>query len=730
MDRKKFLKTAGIIFIISLILEIFVFNFRFFTCVGNEEREITPNDIILGSGFEYDPDNKWTVEPQGNPKPSFTVTDKKNAYIEIVDINEKVENIYIDNYNIKRKSYSDKKTVYKIEATDEANKLYFDLPERDVVCDVERSKYIHLNLSGKSEKLKINFKCNDGDIFVFNKLKINAEYPMFFSVIRLIITFAIILGIYIVRPKSDFYKYKFNLKSKRQKTVIGALIAVHIVAFIGIALLNPVFINTSIEHHKQYHQLTQALLDGHTYLDKEPSDALKNMENPYDSAYRNKVLKDAGERFLWDRAYFEGKYYVYFGIVPVFVFYMPFYLLTGLDFPTSVGIMITASVLIFAILGLVSQIIKRWFKDVPFLIYILLSFFFIDSCGIIYILKRPDFYSLPIIMGLTFSISGLYFWLSSMKYKKKVLKTNNTKKQEVDIENYEKLDVPNNTPQEEVDVFEGFIGWRLLVGSLCMALVAGCRPQMLVGSFLIIPLFWKIVIKDRMLFSKTSIKHSCYFMLPFVIVAMGLMYYNYIRFGSVFDFGANYNLTTNDMTKRDFVLGRTPLGIFTYLFQPPAYSPRFPFISDVWFYTNYMGCTINEYLFGGVIFNHFLLAINLFVFKFKNSLKLKGLLSFVIMSIAFAVIVVIADTQMAGLLQRYMTDFSWLLFIPAIILILILLERVNDYLRKHIYTLLICGLAFSFYYDFATIFFYGENTIYKTNPTIHYAVAHLVQFWL
>ena len=95
------------------------------------------------------------------------------------------------------------------------------------------------------------------------------------------------------------------------------------------------------------------------------------MENPYDNALRKKVLKEAGETFLWDRAYYKGKYYVYFGIVPVLTFYMPFKLLTGNDFPTFAGIVITAWVIIFAVLGLVSQIIKRWFKDVPFIIYVL-----------------------------------------------------------------------------------------------------------------------------------------------------------------------------------------------------------------------------------------------------------------------------------------------------------------------------------------------------------------------
>ncbi len=727
MEKKKFLKFMGIAFVISIVLELFVFNFRFFTTLTNDEEVFGPENLLYGSGLKYEPDNKWTND-DGELRPTILVTDKDSAEISINDINAKVDNIYIDLENVKRKSYAYKKTTYKIWATDEANKLYFSLPERDVVRDVERTKYINLSLSGESEKLKVKIKANENDRFIINEIRINANYPMFFSIIRVLVVFLIIMAVYIVRPKSPFYKHILNLKSKRQKLVLGIIIFVHISGFIGVSVLNPKFVFMGIEHHLQYSQLTDSLLEGHVYLDKEPSQTLLDMDNPYDSNYRKQLMKENKDTYLWDRAYYNGKYYVYFGIVPVLTYYLPFKLITGLDFPNFMGVLVTACIFIFAVLGLIHRIIQRWFKNVPFITYVLLSFFFIDSCGIMYFLKRPDFYSIPIIMGLTFSVAGLYFWLSSMKYKR----VKHTEGEKADIKDYKKIDmdIPENEINTNNEEFQGFSGCRLFFGSLCMALVAGCRPQLLLGSFFAIFLFWNIVFKDRMLFSKKSIKYTILFVLPYVIVAIGLMYYNYIRFDSVFDFGANYNLTTNDMTRRGIVLGRTPLGIFSYLFQPPAYSPRFPFISDVWFYTNYMGVTIHEYLFGGILFNHFLLCINLFVFKFKNTLKLKGLFGFTVASIVFSVIIVVADTQLAGLLQRYMTDFAWLMFISGIILILTLLERVNDYLKKHIYTILLIGLAFSFYYDFATIFFYGDNALCNENPTIHYAVAYLIQFWL
>ena len=64
-------------------------------------------------------------------------------------------------------------------------------------------------------------------------------------------------------------------------------------------------------------------------------------------------------------------------------------------------------------------------------------------------------------------------------------------------------------------------------------------------------------------FSYTPLPH----LIPFIIVGLGLMYYNYIRFDSPFDFGANYNLTTNDMTLRGFNIDRIFLGIYYMLFK-------------------------------------------------------------------------------------------------------------------------------------------------------------------
>ncbi len=63
--------------------------------------------------------------------------------------------------------------------------------------------------------------------------------------------------------------------------------------------------------------MTKAIMDGRLYLDEEPPQYLEEMDNPYDFNQREYLQvrhKDQPE-YKWDYAYYDGKYYIYFGIL-------------------------------------------------------------------------------------------------------------------------------------------------------------------------------------------------------------------------------------------------------------------------------------------------------------------------------------------------------------------------------------------------------------------------------
>ena len=73
-----------------------------------------------------------------------------------------------------------------------------------------------------------------------------------------------------------------------------------------------------------------------------------------------------------------------------------------------------------------------------------------------------------------------------------------------------------------------------------------------------------------------------------------------------------------------------------------------------------------------------MILICIFYFKVRNKLKEKRLNSLTVISVAVAVLVMLVDIQMAGILMRYFCDFGIFLIIPAIIIFLSFMEMSED----------------------------------------------------
>jgi hypothetical protein len=91
------------------------------------------------------------------------------------------------------------------------------------------------------------------------------------------------------------------------------------------------------------------------------------------------------------------------------------------------------------------------------------------------------------------------------------------------------------------------------------------------------------------------------------------------------------------------------------------------------------------------------------------------------------VIVAMADTEMAGVLYRYDLDFSYLLLIPTVLVVLSFCNGSESKRRMFVFALLcLAGLVF----DFATLFVHELRTHYAYNPDLFYAISSALEFWL
>lgn len=629
-----------------------------------------------------------------------THTFYNDIQILFMDVNAEIENIHIDLSD----NCSETATV-KIYLTDEANEYFYEAGTRTLYRDVESSQYITVHNAGKSRNIALVFVGDDGYVKV-DDISINAPRGYDFNLTRAMIATLLLILLYIFRPSSPLYTYKLTESPTLRSNFALGFICMQCVIFVIIGTVNPAFLglttengktyfsHLAFEHHNQYDELAQAILDGKTYIDNDDvPQSLLEMENPYDNTARYYKQIESGDTYRWDVALYDGHYYVYFGIVPLLLMYIPFRVIFKAPFPSAIGIIIFAVIFAFGVFKLLALLCRKYFKNVSIGAYLLTALAFVNCCGAMFLVKRPDFYSVPIITAMAFVSWGIYLWLKGR-----------------DLEKKKNL---------------YFLG-----GSLCCALAVGCRPQSVLMCAVALPIFLGYFFKEKKIKEKSGILNLITLAVPFIVVAAGIMYYNYIRFESPFDFGSSYNLTTNDVTRRGFEMDRTGLGVFTYLFQPPSFDATFPYIRAVNVETNYVGKTIKEACFGGLItvtpalWSLFLLP------KVKNILKEKRLFGFTALLILIGLATVIANTQAGGLLQRYFSDFGYIFFLAAAIIIFALSEKfISPESNKNFHIILLLATISSIVYTFALVFSESDVTIDTQNPSLYGYISHMVEFW-
>ena len=647
-------RAVAVLVAVALMLEVFVFNMNYFATAGYHTINLTDR-----------------LKLAQNEDGSYSLTAVDHV-MEFSNLNTEVHNIKLDFAS----GQPAQLVSVKIQFTDDAHQTYFDsteytvgVPLAEVSTKVEQSKYVNLQTAGRVENLRIEVVGGaDGDEvsypLLLDGLYLNAHRPFAFNGWRFAGVLGVLLLGYAFRPSSAIYRIRIVENPRKSKAGIIAAVAVEVVLLslflfygsnqVGVATAaynygswdGASVVNTfevGGDNAQQYAELARAMAEGRLYLDEEPPEWLKAMDDPYDKGARDEAQKATGEPYLFDVAYFDGHYYVYFGVVPVLLFYLPFYLATGANFPTAIGVLVMAIAFVLGATALLDRFARYHFRSVTLGVYLLLQIPLVACSGILYLVKFPTFYSLPIMCGLAFSVWGLYCWSRGAAARRRCL-------------------------------------W-LFAGSLCMALVAGCRPQLLVLSLLAFPLFWRTYITERRLLTPAGAREFACLVAPYAMVAAGIMGYNYARFGSLTDFGANYNLTVNDMTKRGMNLGRLAPAFFTYFLQPPCMTGVFPFLQAAPFDTTYMGQTIKEATFGGI----FACLPVLWVLAFsRRILKMRArqrssrtIMGVIVVLLASGVIVALADAELAGILQRYYADFSFMFLAAAMLLCFVVNEQLS-----------------------------------------------------
>ncbi len=701
---KRALIGAFAMFVIAALLEVFLFNINYFLTLGYEE--VNLNDQL-----------ELAEDRQG-----FYRLTEFHHEMEFHDLDTEVRNIHLDLVDWQAAQLLD----FRIQYTDDAHQTYFNtteytrgVPDVAVSTASWESEYIHLKPSGKVRSLKIELVDEDVVYPVrLAGLSINAPEPFSFNTTRFAIVFLILYVGFLFRPRSRIYQLRIVEEPVFTKRAIIAAVVVEVYLVSAFLLFGSNLVGISMKTYnygewdqesivntydaagdnaRQYAELARSISEGHLYLNEEPPQWLQDMDDPYDKGARDELEKQTGEKYLFDTAYYKGRYYVYFGVVPALLFYLPFYLITGADFPTAIGVLIAMIAFMLGCTALLHRFAFYHFKRVSLGMFLLLQIPLVMCCGALYLVKFPTFYSLPVMCGLAFSVWGLYLWMRGRS---------------------------SERPEA-----------CYLGGSLCMALVVGCRPQLLFLSLIAFPLFWRRYITKRRLFTAAGAREFACLIGPYFVVAAGLMWYNWARFGSFTDFGANYNLTVHDMPKRGLALGRIAPALFAFFLQPPTVDGTFPFILPAVFDTTFMGETVREVTFGGILaclpvlwLLPFARPILKMRFDQRSTNTVAGV---IIVLLASGVFVALFDAELAGILQRYYADFSFMFLAAAVLLAFIANEslKAESGLSRLFTKVLSVLVAFSLVYIVLLCFVPETGWYSNVYDWAYQSIVEAFEFW-
>ena len=623
---------------------------------------------------------------------AFRITDPEKAYLQLEEIHAQVYNLYL--HFIDPASPA---VYYALQFTDSANSNLRDLDEKTIVSGVPESRYVQLHLSGMTRNLRIYLHADQGEEIHIRQIQINVAEPLIVHPERIAFLWLIGMLLVIFGPRSWIYTTRLDFRQTRQRVLIVAVLLINIAAttWAGKAADPDVWREQRDERdyqEKEYELYADALLQGHSYLNIRPPRYLTRMRNPYDRTVRNDLARQNSEKVLWDAAYYNGRYYVYFGIVPALMSFVPYRLITGRALPTWRAVLSMATILWILSYYFIYTLIRKYFRRTSLGIYLLLASTFVPAAGVIYLVTFPVVYSVPFIYGLVFTVAGLSLWLRS----------------------FDRKGNPHRL--------------RMALGSLLVALTLGCRPTMILTFVLAFPIFWEEIREKRFFWpKKDSLLNTAAVILPFIPVGLLQMLFNKARFGSPFDFGADYNLTVTDLTRKTFSIAKNIPAIFQELVQPLQIQPQFPFIKGIEVATDYQGYMFIDKMIGGFFALNSLALFCFWIFRLRKRMAARKTFGLAVISFALAVILIELDVQIGGISQRYMIDYGWLLMLTAILAILTILDNADFHGYYAYLKVVIVLAAVCLFVNYLSVFSDGQAISVRIyNPALFYRIKYLL----
>lgn len=557
---------------------------------------------------------------------------------------------------------------------------------------------LYLNALGSCNGVSLEFR-DFPQGFAVSDVVINEQYDFEFNMLRFALVFVALSVIFILKSRAG--------RQLRDEMNFGsaAMIACSVCCFTSVIfwlvcssmedgnyIAYP--LDGGAEYWQPYLQQFDAFVKGQLHLDVEPSAELLQLSNPYSPDARN------GINYMYDRAFFDGKYYSYFGIAPILAVYYPFYLLTGFlpmdSMVMGIFSLVTALFLPWAVIEfakLRNSGTRPWFAAVC-----AVGAYF--SSGVLFIQRgRAPFYYIASIAGMAF-VSAFVFFL---------LKAYNQKKMAARI----------------ILLFLSGLSFGLAFHSRINSVV----PAAVLTAVFVIIYFIISIRKKRV---APFVGEMIVLALP-VAAAVGFsLYYNYIRFGDFLQFGTDYQLTLMNTSLYKAGANGFFASLYHYFIQPFVVTDKFPYINLAYLhFADYGKNVYTDSGFGLLAFPFMLaLLLNPVLLKSKDISK-NGKVMLAASLLSF-VLTAFLNFGLGGVIFRYTADISLLAaFVSAVIIMEICLilqknheKSVSSAAKKTVAAVTCITAAVAVFAAMAQ-----NGNFVEYDPDIYLALKDFVIFW-
>lgn len=410
----------------------------------------------------------------------------------------------------------------------------------------------------------------------------------------------------------------------------------------------------ALSHGDEYYpMLTDAFLAGKPYLLVPPRPELLALPDPRDPA------ANAPYR-LHDLALYNGRYYMYYGPAPAITLFLPFKVLTGKDLPTSLaatvfclaGFLFSAA-LFFALAEKSGLHPPGWFCVVALVTLGLCQF-------VPFLLSRPIVYETAIAAGYCFLMGGLLFFFRAVTENRHAT-------------------------------------WQPLVAGVFLALATASRPNY-APSVLTLAFCYLIFLWSRSRMIGQVIRNDSFYLFvgPMIVAAMAMGWYNFIRFGSPFEFGIRYMLSAvNPAPVPTMRLGSLALSLYYFLLAPPVFQRGFPFVTLLLSRPSPFGELPHYFMLAGSAGLLAVTPLSLGII-WAPLVKRTAQVRFMVLALSFtSLVTLLVIASLGWVAPRYMLDF-----VPAILVLALLglgsaLAFTKGYFRMGVSAIIWAAVAWS-----------------------------------